>query len=433
MQWTTITKTQSDEAWLSDYIAGIIADEPSPLPPHDCRIGHVEAHWHQVSPGRAYIAANPEHGTPVDRLFAEAILRAQLEPHGYRQAVYTGFIKEAQGGWASPKVMDDAKRLVQSGMVHLDRNSPDMVVARVDGDGTDNDGVPDQHKVELHKDTNPEEDPANRQGKLTGMFCDCTWGQFMNTPRTRTWKQFQFTPCKHILAAYWASLSVPTDESRAPGNQGPEGQMSLFDMSGGQPGSQMGLMQRSPTAPPNAWFMQPGAPPNTFNQPMTPQPPGGVPGGPGGAPPSPADVLPPFPMQDAQLSLPQVNPASTPGGRPGPTPTNPLQYPGGTFSHVAQQQYTNGQVVRLNVETVGKYEGRPESGMAGESVTIPAGSVGEVLGTDPVTGMVNILFMGKQFETMGKLQPFGASAWCWQSEISPSANKPPGPAIRRLY
>lgn len=422
-EWTTITRTQDEAAWLSDYIADTIAHAPLPLPPHDGRFGHVETHWHQTSPGQVYVAAHPKQGTPADRLLAEAILRAQLEPHGFTRASHSlPLTKQAQ--WASPAVMDKARRLMQSGAVHLDRNGQDVVVSHVQGDGTDNNGEPDVHEVEMHM-------MYPGSNKLTNMFCDCEWGKFLNTPRTRTWKRFQYTPCAHIIATYWASLSAPK-EGQPPGGpppgqpppSGPGGQMSLFD----QPppvgaGGQMSLFG------PNA----PGQPvPNAMQGPQMPA--GGSSGGPMGAP-APEDVLPQFPM-GGEATLPQVNPASTPGGRPGPTPTNPLQYPGGTFSSVRSAgTYQNTEAVRLKRETVGQYVGRPESGMAGEEVTIPAGAVGEVLGTEGAGPyeMVNVLWMGKHFDDFGKLMPFGATFWCLASELIPAPGKPPGPAIRRLY
>jgi hypothetical protein len=366
--------------------------------------------------------------------------------------------------------------------------------------------------------------------------------------------------CSHILATQWIASSMPLDEERTP----PAGQGQLFDQSGGQASPDMGLMQRSPWVDPNSWWLNPnerwdqqgisegGGMPSPGG--MGGPPPGGIPGQ---APP-PEDVLPQFQQQQPPPDLPPINPASTPGGRPGPTPTNPLQYPNGTFSHVlhsepmlgqskisdvkpakiaaikakyadqlsqpghqlwfrpgrrppipglglvhdpsgmvhtwpegeathadmmatkglrdedcsrfyiqpngvvnqilgqprtfatimgadpalarangmttshtAQQQYQNGDLVRLRQETMGNYQGRPESGMAGQSVTIPAGSVGEVLGTDPSTQLVNILFMGKQFDQMSYYEPYGATCWCFNSEVTPSSNRVPGPAVRR--
>lgn len=429
MTWT-ITSTQDDATWLDDYIRDVIAHAPPPLPPHDAKIGHVETHWHQVEPGVAFVTANPDTGTADDRRLAETIVMEKLHPHGYKRAVYTlrwdhsDMRKVADWGDVEAK----AKRLVQTGAVTLKRNGYNTIMSQVVGDGSDNDGKPDVHNVEIKRD-----DPNSQA--ITGSFCDCGWGQFQNLPRTRQWKRFQNRPCAHILATYWLANAIPSDEERAPGNSGAPGQMSLFDQSGGQAPSSMGLMQRSPFMNPNAWWLPPNGGGGMGGMPQGPQmgapgPSGGMGGGAGGAP-APEDVLPPFPMAN-QPQLPEVNPVSTPGGRPGPTPTNPIQYPGGTFSHVsAQQQYQNGDMVQLTQDTIGTLVGRSEEHGAGQQTTISAGSVGEVLGTDPVTQLVNVLFMGKQFDTNSYFEPFGASVWCWPSELVPSNNRPPGPAIRR--
>lgn len=409
----TVTHTQDEATWLCD----VIAHELPPLPSHDQRIAHVETHWHQVAPGTAFVVANPDHGTPDDRRLAEAMVMEQLQPHGFKRATYTlrpDLTKESTWG----DIQDKAKRLIQSGNVTILRNGYNSVIGQVQGDHGN-------YKTEIAR-----QDPNSQA--ITGSHCPCDWGQFQNLPRTRQWKRFQNRPCAHILATYWQAAATPIDEERAPGDTG-LGQMGLPGMGGPmQAPSGMGIMQKSPTPNPNAWFMQPGAPPNAFNQNM-PQ------GGPEQmTAPAPEDVLPQFPMDPS--AMPQVNPSSIPGGRPGPTPTDPIQYPGGTFSsyrparllHMADQQYQNGQLVRTLQEDQGTMVGRPESGMAGEPVTIPRGAVCEVLGTDPTTAMVNILWMGKSFDQMSYFQPFGATAWYWPSQVTPASDiTPPGPAVRR--
>lgn len=406
----TITKTQDEGAWLDDYISEVLSRKASPLPDHDTWVGHVEVHWHQTGPGEIYLASNPDQGSVADRLLAEQLVWTRLANRGFKRAPIDVGLTVTSAAWGvSDNVQEKAKRLVQSGAVKLDLNSQGTTMAHVQGDGTDNNGTPDTHQVEIRR-----QDPANPQ-KVTGAFCDCTWGQFLNTPRTRQWKQYQKIPCAHIIATSWVSQSVPTEEQRAPGDYGEQGQMALPGMGGGPaqaPGS-MGLMRQGPGAgpQPNAQMPQNGAP---------------------GAAPPPEDVLPQFPMAEGP-PMPQVNPASTPGGRPGPTPTNPMQYPGGTFSSVRSAvEFRNGDSVTFTQEVLGQMVGRSDQHGAGQQIRIPAGEGGEVLGTDPSTGMVEVLSMDKSFAPMGKMQPFGARVWCWPSELKPSGVRAPAPNVRRV-
>lgn len=198
-------------------------------------------------------------------------------------------------------------------------------------------------------------------------------------------------------------------------------------------------MQQAPMGNPNAWWNQPGAPPNQIGQ--TPQ------NAPGGAAPPPEAVLPQFPMEQMEMQMPPVNPASTPGGRPGPTPTNPLQYPGGTFSsiHSAVPQYKNGDsVIFLNdVEGMVRMPSdtwdptfdpntSADQQPGWRRITIPKGEGGEVRGQDPTTGLVEVLSMDKTFDQFGRNQPFGATVHVWPSEIRPSGLRAPAPNVRRI-
>ncbi len=73
--------------------------------------------------------------------------------------------------------------------------------------------------------------------------------------------------------------------------------------------------------------------------------------------------------------------------------------------------------------------GRSEEHGAGEQTTMPAGSVGEVLGTHP-SGMVNVLWIGKQFDQNKQLMPFGAQGWHLPSYLIERPDlKHPGPTV----
>lgn len=403
----TIKSTQDDASWFDDLVIDVLDHEPAPLPPNDAKWGHVETHWHQVRSGVAYVYSNPETGSADDRRLAEALVVAQLEPHGFKRATWeyrydhSDMTKTAT--WAD--IEAKARRLIQGGAVQLLRNGYNTIIGQVQGDHGN-------YKTEISRD-----DPNSQA--ISGSTCECDWGQFQNLPRTRQWKRFQDRPCAHILAAYWQSKATPLDEDRNPG-----GQMSMPGMGGPMSApSSMPLMQapQSPSAAP----MAPGGP-GPQGMPGPAQMSLGDPSG-GMQAPSPEDVLPQFPM-DPSL-VPQHNPASIPGGNPGPTPTNPIQYPGGTFSKVA---HINGDIVQLLNDDYGTLVGRSEAHGAGQQTPIAAGQMGEVLGTHPSTGMVNVLYMGKPFEQNGPLMPYGAQAWHFPSDVVARPDvKKPGPAIRR--
>lgn len=429
MTWA-VTGTLDAESAFDDHIRAIITRESLPLPPQEQEVGPVTVRWEDVGRKLAFIQS--VGGTVDDRLLIEAMVEQQLLPHGYRRASWSFddefFRKEAS--WDD--IMAKAKRLIQSGNVRILRNGYNNIVAQVKGDhGT--------YQPEIFR-----QDPNSRA--ITGSDCECGWSEFQNTPRTRQWKKYQDRPCSHILAAYWSALATPLDEdinpaAPSPAGGGPGGQMSLFPTQpGGMAGTTPGGFRLSPAAPSGQISPDQGMLPGM----------GAGPQGAGGAPmgPSPADLLPQFPMGNQ----PPVNPASIPGLK-GPTPTSPVSLPaglGGAFSswqhsdtmlHMADEAFTgqidpgylvNGNLVQLRYDDTANLVGRSEEHGAGQETNIPAGSVGEILGTEPSTGMVNVLWMGKQFDANKQLQPFGAQGWHFQHWLQARPDlKRPGPAVRR--
>lgn len=407
--WTPV-EVQDEATYFDDHVLAIISSESKPLPPSEQEYGDVVVEWQDVGHRSAFIRS--VGGTPDDRTLVETVVMEQLKPFGYRRASWE--IEEVMRKTADwNDVMAKAKRLIQSGSVRILRNGYNKIVAQVKGDhGT--------YQPEISRD-----DPSSRA--ISGSNCGCNWGEFQNTPRTRQWKQYQDRCCSHILAAYWQSQSTPLDEDVDPSG-GTPGQQSLFTGTPGGtgPSNQMGIMQQM-QAP-----QQQAAPISQGDQMQM-----GL--GQGSAP---ADILPQFPM----ANQPQANPASIPGLK-GPTPTDPINMPagpGGAFSSVQWRFadaggvddtdapiYNNGDLVRLRYPDTGTLVGRSEAHGAGQSFNLAPGMVGEVLGVHPTTGMVNVLYMGKPFDTNGELMPFGATAWHFPSYLAPSTNRRPGPAIRR--
>jgi hypothetical protein len=425
MRWATVTASQTEEEWFEDYVKLALATPAPSLPPTHQKIGACDVTWFPCEEGIAHI--HTTGGTVDDRILAEMLVRNQLRGHGIKQAEYSfdpdeDFRKTAT--WDD--VMAKAKRLIQSGNVQLLRNGYNNVVGHVVGDHG-------EYQTEIMR-----QDPNSRT--ITQWSCDCPWDQYA-FQRTRQWKKYEARPCAHVLATYWKSLSTPLDEDIHPA----QSQQSLF--------TPQNAMQQLPGP---AFVTRPGAPvpgpqgqqlmlPGMFPGMATGTPPG-APGAPPGA--APPDIIPPYPMDALQQGDQSLNPASVPGLRQ-PSPTNPVQYPGGTFSKVrddwdfgtatqhyvsAQPNLVNGMMVSTKNDDWGVWQGRSDEHGAGSPARIPAGSPGEVLGVDPSTGMVNVLFMNNAIgvQEHGKMMPWGATAWFWPSEVTHRPDiQPPGPAVRR--
>lgn len=402
-----IISTQDEGSWFEDYVQEALADIPTDLPPKEQQLGPVTTKWHVCEPGIAHIAV--EGGSIDDRQLAETVVRTQLEGHGFKQATYNlswdlsdkKMVREAT--WDD--IMAKAKRLIQSGDVQILRNGYNTIVGQVKGDHGD-------YQTEISRD-----DPNSQAISL--WQCECPWDQFA-WQRTRQWKKYEGRVCSHVLATYWLAQTMPLDEDTDPGAspeapQGPPG--TVPPAAPGSIGPQVPNGQGPRVFDPNMELGQaaPGS--------MAPTPP------PGQAP-EPPELLPPYQMNPA--TQPAVNPVSVPGQKP-QTPLNPMQYPGGTFSaiRISEQEFVNGMMVSNKQEDVGTLVGRsPEHG-AGNQTTIPQNSVGEVLGVDPTTGMVNVYFAGPQAEA-GKMEPHGIVGWFFPQELAVRTDiRAPGPAVRR--
>lgn len=424
-KWSNIVEAQDEEEWFTDIVRTTLASPPPGLPSRSQRIGAAEANYFLIDSSLAFITT--AGGSPDDRLLARCVVKEQLAGHGIHQAQFT-FDQDPRDDNAISKtatwddIMAKSKRLIQSGQVQLLRNGAQNIIGQVQGDhGT--------YQTELSRD-----DPNSNA--LTQWSCSCPWDQY-SFQRTRKWKKYEARPCSHVLATWWSSQATPLDEDAHPANQ-----QGLFN---------------APAAP----YTGPGASPFRAPVPdaqgqqmqipgMFPGQATGTPPGPSGAPPD-AGILPQFPMDPALQ--PQVNPASVPGLKQ-PSPTNPMQYPGGTFSSISNDNwqfessdtmiyvgadfpqqpegFASGNMISTKYEDWGTYIGRSDAHGSGQPAKIPAGSVGEVLSQDPTTKMINVLFENKLTEKMGPLEPNGITAWYLPSELTvrPDVRRP-GPAVRR--
>lgn len=369
-----ITKVQSKDEFFEEYLQELLSTPLQGLPAAEQKIGSAVAGWHETEPGvaRIYVIGSGE-----DRVLAEKALREQLEACGYRQASYSldwdhsdeSLIKEA--AWAD--VEANAKWLVQNGKVQIIRNGVNNIVGYVQSQTT-----PGQtYQVEIGRD-----DPNSQA--ITTWECDCPWDQFAWN-RTRQWKKYEGRVCKHTLAVFWASRSLPLDEEYDPHNQGPMPPTGPMPMPAGQ-GPQMGI-----------------------------------------------DILPQFPMANPDM-MPQVNPISVPGQKP-QTPLNPIQNPGTLSSWQFKQPWDmekvavlqNGQMAQMKEPEMGVAEGKSEDHGSGQYREIPRNAIVEVLGE--VAGYVDVIW---SLNEGGPLEPYHVRAWVEASKLIPRPDiKPPGPVIRR--
>jgi hypothetical protein len=169
----------------------------------------------------------------------------------------------------------------------------------------------------------------------------------------------------------------------------------------------------------------------------------GTPGMPSQTMPKDPGIIPPFPMAP-DPNAPVVNPASVPGLRQ-PSPTNPVQYPGGTFSSV-QDDWEFGSMAVMaahSLKASQRQHGQHDSGRLRpvdrslrrarlRSDRSDPEAAWAKSGARPDTGMVNVLFENKMTEKMGPMEPNGVVAWFFPSELRERPDiRRPGPAVRR--
>jgi hypothetical protein len=368
--------------------------------------------------------------------------------------------------------------------------------------------------------------------------CECPWDQYA-FQRTRKWKKYEARPCAHVMAAYWKALATPLDdynsEEHGPIGTGQKQGEPAPPASGGMGGGG-GSGSQTPAGPP---LPKPGEAiptggsfgPDEALGTSAPMAPPGQPG-----------ILPTPPVQQLSEMAPPI-PGATPGGMPAnpaitsvpgakmPSPFNPIQFPGGTYSKVsasnvlwhattpeawesiqreglrpgayltdnidtaqqygemmnepedewaeptdptliavhgvqpqdltvdphhqremkiggnswihpgpipperlqhqydyerlsktATQEFVAPSVARLKVEGYGIAEGKSEAHGAGQYRSIPAGTVGEVLGTDSSTGWIEVIFPLKE---SSYLEPYHVRMFCEPGEVELSEGSTP--------
>jgi hypothetical protein len=257
-----------------------------------------------------------------------------------------------------------------------------------------------------------------------GIAChNCDWGAFMNTPRTRQWKQYQNAPCAHLMALWWLAQSMPLDTGEGNDNPAPNGQ---GDMSQFSPLKDNPIMNFAPNQPgANIPGLTPRPDTGTMQRTFGPDESEGFTAGPG----NPEAALPQAPLEPID-----VDPnGSVPGKKP-PSPANPIQYPGGTYSSIKESadMFIEGEMVQAKNDDWGTMVGDPGYGGVGQPIQIPAGTIGEVRGVHPSTGMVEVLFNQGPFLQKGKMQAWGATAWYMPNEIQHRPDlRGSSPMIRR--
>lgn len=403
-----------------------------PLPPESQKLGNTNVGWEEVESGSFVV--HTRGGTVDDRRFARHIVSTQLSNYGLEEAQFVLFPAERTSSYDD--VEAKALRYWTGGAVKVLTNTADKVAGEVDGDtGT--------WQPEFDR-----QDPNS--GAISLWHCTCPWNQFA-WQRTRKWKYLEGRPCAHVIALYWASQATPLDEEYDPqagATVGPGGQLGFGDSAFQRSLTPTGV-PRSPTPQPSDQQLSiPGVFPE---QGEMPQPPG-------------PNIIPPF-----QGYPPPPVPVSVPGGKQ-PSPENPVQSPGGTFSSVqypidlgsyarstsfkqakqidseiewypqdtwewarmaAEQTFQNSDIVRLLEDEHGIAEGKSPAHGAGEyhSILERTKGVGEVLGQDPTTGWVDVIF---PLDDTGPMEPYHLRAWIDPSKLQLLPNTPkPGPFIKR--
>ena len=450
------------ESDTEKILKGVLAGAPS-VPARLTVVGKSEVEWWEGKPGDAVVMASG--GSPADRWLGEQIVASQLAAIGYKRAQFTFDAEHHTSGW--PDIMQKAKRLIQSGDVTLLRNGWSNIVAHVVGDHG-------EYNCEIGRD-----DPESRS--ITTWQCECPWDQYA-WQRTRKWKKYEGRPCAHVLATFWKSQATPLDEGPPEGSNLPPGQKT------GPPAPTQAPASPPPGGGPGKLPVEVQSPdmPRSFgpeealgeSAPKTMAPPGEGP-------------LPTPPMDQLAEQAPPI-PGQTPGGMPAnpsivsvpgakmPTPFNPIQFPGGTYSSEAPdppnyrkgtdnhhcgnckmndnghcwgygnkdirynfvcdswteervsktsaEEFVAPEIVRLKDDGYGVAEGKSEEHGAGQYRNIPAGSEGEVLGQDPSTGWVEVIF---PLHETSYLEPFHVKMFCNPSDIEHTNKTPPGTFIKR--
>lgn len=388
------------ESDTEQILKGILAGAPF-VPAPSTVIGNTTVEWWDGQSGDAVVMASG--GSGEDRWLGEQIVASQLAAVGYKRAQFTFDAEHHTAGW--PDIMQKAKRLVQSGNITLLRNGWNNIVAHVIGDHG-------EYNCEIGRD-----DPESRS--ITTWQCECPWDQYA-WQRTRQWKKYEGRPCAHVMATFWKSQATPLDDHN-PNEQGP--------LPPGQKGGEGAPPPSSPPGggPPSAPAQGPAPTPSPIEQPS-----------PAGMAPPGEGPLPTPPMDQLAEQMPPV-PGQTPGGMPAnpsivsvpgakmPTPFNPIQFPGGTYSKTSAEEFVAPEIVRLKNEGYGIAEGKSEAHGAGQYQSIAPGSEGEVLGQDPTTGWVEVIFPLKG----GNLTPYHVKIFCEPGEIEHTDKAPPGPFIKR--
>lgn len=273
-------------------------------------------------------------------VFDEYVAAALLPEVRFTFEHYAATVHQAD--WTD--IQEKAKRLIQEGRVTILRNTPQHIMGHVIGDGTDNNGTPDEHEVEISR-----HDP--NATNIEQWVCDCAWHQFA-FDRRGPWAKLEGRPCSHVMAVYWKAKSTPLDtEGMDEGYQVPNFQKRPAPPPAQQslPGVHMLPQHLQPDteqrkfSPDEPGVSQPPSGPTPDQAPTPPQ-----------ALPSTQDLTVPkqteVPFQTPKQQTPQreqlqlfditappgqqpvqQSPVSIPGGSP-PTPGNPVKFPG-TFSH----------------------------------------------------------------------------------------------------
>ncbi len=403
----TITKTQSEEAWFDDYLDKVVSSSLPTLPPRTGSIGQGTWEWRIAKPGSYMLDVE---GPLVDRVWLYEHIANQLEAFGLQKMAVSWT------GYDRAQVQAKALRLIRTNKVMIHDNMPNYISGTVIGDhGT--------YQPDIQRD--PTKPPRSQDSLISG-HCDCDWGQYMNTPRTRSWKPYQNAPCSHLMALWWLAQAMPVDTGDPNNPHADLLQKGQGDMGQFKPLFQDRLRNFAPNMP---GANIPGLSPRPDMQ-LPQQQVFSPDEAEGFSAPGPEAALPQAPPEPVM-----VDPNGSVPGKKVPTPSNPIQYPGGTFSSLRQsdnRSFNEGDMVQLLNDDYGTGVGDAGYAGVGQQMLIPKGTVGEVRGVHAPTGMVEVFYNQGPFLQKGRQQAMGATAWHFPSDLQRRPDLPgSSPMIRR--
>lgn len=491
MAWQ-VTSGVDEAVWTEQYLYKILSSHARrPMPPFSQHIGSVLTTWQELDPG--VFSIQTAGGTIADRHLAHVVVESQLSAYGLQQAEFYLGGPELRKTAAWPDVEEKAMRLIQEGKVQVTGNTPNIITGHVIGDnGAYLNEIkrddPNSDSITTWSCDCPWNQFAwqrtRKWKKYEGRVCShvlATYWLSRSMPIDQEYDPATGQPidANGQLGMDLGALPRSGPAPKAPVPRGPtplpNQQLSIPGVVPGQaeaiplPPQPLPIIPQQPAMKPPVAVSVPGAKQPDATNPT--QYPGGTfsswkfanellyePWTPGqfgkgtfiddephawttddyGSP----------HHHDIALELTQDMDASPrgyfhiqPDGTVEAQGTGDAQEFANTDSRfkVAEESdwkfaaeevtFNNSDMVRINEEEMGIAEGKSEAHGSGQYRPIKKNSIGEVLGQDPSTGWVDVIF---PIHDSGPMEPYHIRAWIEPDKLTPMPGvAKPGPFIRR--